>query len=435
MKRLLTVLKGMCMGFADVIPGVSGGTMALILGIYVQFIEGIKSLNLTWLPPLFRWAGSGFSREKWPAFRDAWCTIHWGFLVPLGVGIVSAFAVGSKVVPDLMDRYPEGMRGFFMGLILASVVVPIRTMERRGARELAVGVLVGVLGFLSIGSHTEPALHWHQVSSDEALGLEDFTRAHPSIRTPEELYCPSADENDNAGLRAAIAQDPEQPGVSARLDDICAGLAARADSLADYVAYRDQIVNDMGERILERKHDDNPFNNVVVPAGTVMNVPTPSLWYIFVSGLLGICAMVLPGISGSFILLVLGVYHFMLSSALKGFVYALIDGHFPETQALFVVIFCAGCLIGILTFARVMSWLFHKHQSMTLAAMVGIMLGSLRAIWPFKLGNPHIGWENVMPDEPAMWAGPVVAFLIGFGLVAGITVAGVLASARRGESA
>lgn len=434
MKRLLIVLKGMCMGFADVIPGVSGGTMALILGIYVQFIEAIKSVNVTWLPPLMRWVTSGFSRQRWPAFRDAWMTVHWGFLIPLAMGIVGAFAVGSKVVPDLMDRYPEGMRGFFMGLILASIVVPIRTMDRRGARELTVGLIVGVLGFLSIGSHTEPVLHWHQLSDDEARGLEDFTRAHPSIRTPEELYCPSADEYDNTELRAAIAADPDQPGMGERLDTICAGLAERADSLADYVAYRDQFVNDMGERILERKHDENPFNNVVVPAGTMVNIPTPSLWYIFVCGLLGICAMVLPGISGSFILLVLGVYHFMLSSALKGFVYALIDLRWPETQALFVGVFCAGCLIGILTFARVMSWLFRHHQSATLAAMVGIMLGSLRAIWPFKLGNPHIGWQNVMPDEPAMWAGPVVAFLIGFALVAGITLAGVMASARRGGS-
>ncbi|MFT4703790.1 MAG: putative membrane protein, partial [Bradymonadia bacterium] len=102
MNRAILVMKGMAMGFADVIPGVSGGTLALITGIYVSFLEAIKSLNINWIPPLFAWAFSGFKAEKRHVFFEAFLTIHWGFLIPLGVGIVLAFGLGSVIVPELM---------------------------------------------------------------------------------------------------------------------------------------------------------------------------------------------------------------------------------------------------------------------------------------------------------------------------------------------
>jgi len=423
MNHLVTALKGMCMGFADVVPGVSGGTMALLLGIYVKFIEAVKSVNLSWVAPLGAWIVSGFKREKRDAVLEPLLAIHWSFLIPLVSGIVVAFGIGARVIPTMMDAYPAEMRGFFFGLIVASLIVPFREMKKRGLTEAAVAVVLAIGTFAGVGAHSEPALSWAPQTLEESVSLEDFSRAHPSVRTPEHLWCSHGEDHDNVALRDAVAADPEQVGVATRLDEICAGLAEREDDLEAWIAYRDSITNEAGDRIMGRKHDENPFNTVVVPAGTPVQTPTPALWFIFVGGLLGICAMVLPGISGSFILLVMGLYHFMLSSALKGLIYGLIDLTLPTKPALYVAIFGTGCIIGIASFARVMSWLFKRHQALTLAAMIGIMIGALRAIWPWKLGDPHVGVINAMPTSGEV-AGPLTAFAVGLVLVVGLTVLG-----------
>ena len=420
------------MGFADVVPGVSGGTMALVLGIYVKFIEAIKSVNLSWIAPLGAWIVSGFKREKRDAVVEPLAAIHWGFLVPLVAGIVVAFGIGARVIPTMMDAYPTEMRGFFFGLIVASLIVPFREMKRRGAPEAAIAVVLAIGTFMGVGAHSEPTLSWAPQMLDQRVTLEDFSRAHPSIRTGEHLWCSHGEDHDNVALREAVAADPEQPGVAERLDEICAGLAERESDLEAWIAYRDSITNDEGDPIMGRKHDENPFNTVIVPANTPVETPTPALWFIFVGGLLGICAMVLPGISGSFILLVMGLYHFMLSSALKGLIYGLIDLTIPTKPAIYVAIFGTGCIIGIATFARIMSWLFKRHQALTLAAMIGIMVGALRAIWPWKLGDPHVGVINVVPDAGEL-AGPLTAFAVGLVMVVALTVLG--ASMSDDESA
>jgi len=424
MSHLVLALKGMCMGFADVVPGVSGGTMALVLGIYVRFIEAIKSVNFRWILPLLRWALSGFKEEHRDAFLRAWLAIHWSFLLPLAAGIGSAIVVGAKVIPELMDASPEGMQGFFMGLILASCVIPIRAMTRRGPREAIVALVFGVMTFLVVGSHTEPALSWTQQSVEERVTLESFTRQFPSIRTPEQLICGARDDGNDA-LLAAIAGDPEQPNVAAELTTMCSELASHASDTRAYVAYRLSHVDANGLSILDRKHESNPFNNVIVPAGTPVQIPTPAYWFIFICGIIAICAMVLPGISGSFLLLVLGAYHFLLSSALRGMISEITSLNFPSTQLPYVMIFGLGCAIGLLSFARVMSWLFHKQPSVTMAAMVGLLLGSLRAIWPFKIGEPHIGVVNVLPTTAGeLWL-PALAFAVGLAIVLGFTWLGI----------
>ncbi|MFT6629954.1 MAG: putative membrane protein, partial [Flavobacteriales bacterium] len=183
------------------------------------------------------------------------------------------------------------------------------------------------------------------------------------------------------------------------------------------------------------KHELNPFNTTMIPAGTVVNVPRPTYAYIFMSGVIGICAMVLPGVSGSFFLLVLGVYQFMLSGALKGFVGSLVHGQVPVIQAPYVIVFCAGCLFGVLTFARVMSFLFKRFPSNTMAAMIGLMLGSLRALWPFKIGEPHTGVQNVMPVLDGTLVAPTMALVVGAGLVLMVTWLGSrMASAKSDTS-
>lgn len=433
MKSLLLLLKGMCMGLADVVPGVSGGTMALVLGIYMPFVEAIKSVNFRWVVPLLRYIVSGFKRDKLQDVTEPLRAVHWGFLLPLAAGIVVAFGIGAKVIPTAMDNYPTEMMGLFIGLILASCIVPIRQMPTRGLRELAVGVAVAIGTYAVIGAHTEPAMTWSTASEDTEMSLMDFSKRHPSLRTPEQLFCPPAPGTagpDNAPLRAAVeaasAQrgDTTGPGSYTRLIGLCTDLRAREGDLAAWVAYRDSVVNDAGESVFERKHPENPFDTLVVPAGTPVEVPQPAYWFIFLCGVIGICAMVLPGISGSFLLLVLGVYHFMLSTALKGFLSEAVRLRFPEEQFGYVVLFCLGCGVGILTFARVLSWLFRKAPAPTLAAMTGLMLGSLRAIWPFKIGEPHIGVQNVFPTDVSVWVGPGLAFVAGAAIVLTFTFLG-----------
>lgn len=419
MNKLMIVLKGMAMGFADVIPGVSGGTIALITGVYVSFIEGIKSVNIRWLLPLLRWAASGFSRDRRDAFLEPFLAIHWGFLIPLGIGIVGAFGVGSVVVPALMERFPTEMAAFFIGLILASIVVPAQQMQRRGPAELTIVLLAAVFTYFAVGTAVHPGMQWSTVTMDDRIDLEHFMRHHPTLFTAEQTYCPRGDENDNAALRAAIAEDAEQPGMGERLDAICADLTAFASAgdIAGAAAYRDE--NDLG-----RKNEANPFLTVMVPAGTEVRVARPAYWYVFLAGVIGICAMVLPGVSGSFFLLVLGVYHFMLSTALKGMIGELVQGQLPVTQAPFVVVFALGCLIGLLSFARVMSLLFARYPTPTLAALIGLMLGSLRALWPYKIGEPHTGVMNVMPPLDASLAAPVGALVVGAAIVLTVTFVG-----------
>ena len=419
----MIALKGMGMGFADVIPGVSGGTIALIVGIYTQFIEALKSVNFRWIPGFFVWALSGFKAEKRAKFLDPLLAIHWGFLVPLAIGIVFAFAIGSVIVPHLMDSYPSETAAFFVGLILASTIVPYRQMTSRKASHAVTVVLAAVITLFAVGSKTQPNVEWAEATSEESLSLEDFMREHPTVWTAEATWC-SANDNGNQDLIEAVAADPDQDGVAAELDGLCAQLDALSGDIAAQAALRDA-------ENLGRKHDENPFNTVVVPAGTSVRIARPALWYIFMSGVIGICAMVLPGISGSFFLLVLGVYHFMLSSALKGTIYSLIDGRIPVESGVFVVVFCAGCLVGVLSFARVMSRLFSSYPSGTLAALIGMMLGSLRALWPWKIGEPHTGVQNVMPSGD-MLAMPLVAMAIGFGIVALLSV--VDARSKKGQA-
>ena len=417
MNRLSIVLRGMAMGFADVIPGVSGGTIALITGVYLAFIEGVKSLQLRWVLPGLAWAFSGFSATKREAFLTPFLAIHWGFLIPLGVGIVSAFAVGSVVVPALMDGYPVETASFFIGLILASTIVPAQQMKRRGVREIAIIIATIVATYFAVGTSVQPTVQWETVEMSERIDLEHFMRHHPTMQTAEQAYCPTAGNTDNSALRASVAADPEQAGVAAELDALCASLAELSGDIRASAAFR-------AENQLGRKDEGNPFLTVVVPANTTVQVSRPAYSYIFLSGVIGICAMVLPGISGSFFLLVLGVYHFMLSTALKGMIGELVSGQLPVTQAPYVIVFALGCLIGLLSFARLMSWLFARFPTPTLAVLIGLMIGSLRALWPFRIGEAHTGVINVMPALDATLVAPIVALVAGAALVTTVTLVG-----------
>lgn len=246
-------VKGFMMGSADVVPGVSGGTMALILGIYQRLIDAIKSVDTNTLKSLLSLKIS-----------DVFKQIHWFFLVVLLSGILLAIMFVTRVIklPELMFTNPEPVYGLFFGLIVGSVWY----------------VLKG-LGKLTFGN-----VLWIIVGT--AIGFRVVTLVPTD--TPEDM------------------------------------------------------------------------------------------WFIFLSGSLAITAMILPGISGSFILLILRKYDYILMQFSK------LGG--PETMdALWVLVpFGLGLVIGIMMFSRVLSWLLHHYYAITLCVLVGFMIGSLYVIWPFQ---------------------------------------------------
>lgn len=273
-------LRGMAMGAADVVPGVSGGTMALILGVYTRFIDALRSLNGALLKEVLVFLKAGLGAEARPRFWAAVRGADTFFLAFLGAGVVTAIASFSKVIPWLIDNYPAHMNGLFFGMIAASTMVPFRMMERRGAVQLVAFVAATAFAF------------WF------------------------------------SGL-------------------------------------------------------------------PVLNVEA-SLPFLFVCGAIAICAMMLPGVSGSFLLLVLGQYTYVLT-ALKNLDLAVI------------MVFGAGCATGLLSFSRLLSWLLHRYQATTLAALCGLMVGSLQKVWPFKDMSAQIvvgkkvvsAGANVLPNDPS----------------------------------
>lgn len=264
-------LQGLLMGGADVIPGVSGGTMALIVGIYERLIHSIRSL-----------AGSavfllrGKRGEAGARFRE----VDWWLVIPLGAGVLTALVVGASLIPPLLERYPEESRAIFFGLILGSLSIP-----------------------------------WKRIGT---------------VR-------------------------PVHYGIA-----IAAGLAA--------------------------------FLLVGLPPREILN---PSLIAVFFAAAIAICAMILPGVSGSFLLYVMGIYTATLAAV-------------NARDVAYIAVFGLGAVIGLGAFSRVIDHLLRHRHDVTMAALVGLMGGSLRALWP---------WQDA---SRALLAPPAdTAALVAFGLAVG----------------
>jgi putative membrane protein len=234
-------LTGFAMGAADIVPGVSGGTMAFILGIYENLIDAIKSFNLGAIRLAIGFKVAEFIRHT-----------SLFFLIALGLGILTAIFALSNILGTLLETQPTYVFAFFGGLILASIV--------------AVGIKI----------------RW---------------------------------------------------GTGTLISLIVAAVAA-----------------------------------YIIVGLPVLQNADHSLPVLFVSGAIAICAMILPGISGSFILLILGQYEFVL-------------GAVRSLDIMSLAAVAAGCVVGIVIFSRVLSYLLHNHEQVTIAALVGFMIGSLRTIW------------------------------------------------------
>ena len=262
-------LKGLGMGTADIVPGVSGGTIALITGIYEALLNAISSFSSR---PFLQ-----FLRLN---FKQALSGIHLRFLTTLVFGIAFAIISTSHLIHFLLTEHPVKIWSVFFGLITASILVLGHSINNR---------------FSSF-----PALILGTIFAYGITGLIP-------LNTPEEL------------------------------------------------------------------------------------------WFIFLSGMIAISAMILPGLSGSFILLILGKYAF-ITAALRN--------PFNPDNLEIILVFVAGCLVGVLGFSRILRYALERWHDYTLAVLTGIMLGSMRKVWPWKItlesqiirGNEHtLREENVWP--------------------------------------
>ena len=241
---ILLFLKGMGMGGADVVPGVSGGTIAFITGIYEELLNSIKLIDKNAIQLLL--GGK---------ITALWKHINGKFLITLFSGIfVSVFSL-AKLIHYLLNNHPIQLWSFFLGLIIISSLLVSREINRWKTQV----VISGIAGIL--------------------------------------------------------------------------------------IAY---------------------FITEATPATTPDNY-----LFIFLSGAIAICAMILPGISGSFILLILGKYEFIIESI-------------KDVNILVIVVFGLGCVVGLLSFSRLVSWLLNKYHDITIAILAGFMIGSLNKIWPWK---------------------------------------------------
>ena len=240
----ILVFKGMAMGAADVVPGVSGGTIAFISGVYEELIATLNSINLNSLKTL-----------KLQGVSATWKKINGNFLLALFGGILLSILSLSKLVAWLLHEEPVLLWAFFFGLVLASIIFVLKKINQWNSAVFLGLILGGVFAY--------------QLTQLNALGNSD------------------------------------------------------------------------------------------------------SNWYLFLSGAIAICAMILPGISGAFILVILGSYANVLQ--------ALNDKDIAK-----ITIFMTGALIGILSFSRLLKWLFKRFKNMTLAVLTGFMIGALSKIWPWK---------------------------------------------------
>ena len=251
-KNIFLALKGMAIGMAEVVPGVSGGTIAFITGIYEELLNTIK----------------GFTPDKLKLLKDEgfasfWKAINGQFIFYLFGGMALGLVLGVFTIAKLLASYPILVWSFFFGLIVASVWHVGKQIKKWSALEVV----------LLVGS---AAISYYITIAAPSEGLQE-------------------------------------------------------------------------------------------------------LWFVFLAGFIAICALMLPGVSGSFLLLLMGMYQYIVTDNVKELL-----SNFNTDSLVIVAVFALGCLAGVLSFSRVLSWTFKNYEAPTLAVLTGFLLGSLNKVWPWK---------------------------------------------------
>ena len=301
----VTALRGFAMGAADLVPGVSGGTVALLLGIYERFIGAIRGVAA--IPSrLLRGDISG-ARSK---FKEA----DWVFVLPLGIGIVIAVFSLASLMERLLHDYPEEMAGIFMGLVLASLVATYLSLEPPADNSES-------------GNSFEPAETPKSATSPSPETATPSSKSSPEIAIAENSTAPQKSNSSKARLA---------------LWELLLSAAVAA--------------------------------GVFVLLGFSATPQTdPSLLAYLGAGALAICAMVLPGISGSFLLLIVGMYAALLAAV-------------DDIAVAQLLIFCLGAAIGLALFSTLLHRLLTNFRRPTTAVLLGLLLGSMRVLWPWPNG-------------------------------------------------
>lgn len=391
--------RGFCMGLADVIPGVSGGTVALILGLYPRLVDAVGNVGAAMLgrirTPVFRTAVRRGLRDpaglgERPEEADARRVL---LLLSVFAGIAPAIAVASQVLPSLLSAYPAQMSGLFLGLVAASVMIPARRIGRwRPARwALVVGAAVATAWFTGLPTSV------NRLATGTATLT--FAPAPSDVRlTPGNLTLEAPGSETRPGISYRPTRSVTVPAGSTSVElEVVARMAGTAGNLPPGSI-----------RIAEGPIEVSAVSQPAPTGGG----RDPGLLFIFVGGVLAISAMTLPGVSGAFVLLLLGLYYFVLYSL------RLAVNHWDPDAIAVVLTMCAAMAIGLLTFARVLKALFARWRDGTLAVLVGLMLGSLRKLWPFTdytaEGREVLTWPAT--GDPATVA-VVLLFVLGVGVV------------------
>ena len=299
-RYIILALKGCAMGMADVVPGVSGGTIAFISGIYEELLDSIRSVNATALKLLLRFR-----------FAEFWRHINGRFLLPVLLGIAVAIFSLARLMTYLLVNHPIAIWSFFFGLIVASALLVARQIGRWDWRTLLAFVVGAV------------AAWWITVAT------------------------PAETPND--------------------------------------------------------------------------------WWFVMLSGAIAICAMILPGISGAFILLLLGKYQYIMHAV-------------GEFNIPVIVVFVIGAAAGIISFSHLLSWLLKHWHDVTVAVLMGFMVGSLNKVWPWKetvetyldshgIAQPLVqtniapGTFEQLTGQPSLLMQAILLGIVGFMAIYGIELA------------
>jgi putative membrane protein len=263
---LLSGARGFVMGAADIVPGVSGGTIALIFGIYERLIASVRAGSSA-LGSLVKLDFAGF--KEWMG------RIDWWFIIPLATGILLAVIALASILQHLLEEQAVLMSALFMGLVAGSIVIAWAMLRTRSASHLWIAIGVGSATFIALG------------------------------------------------LRGGTSED------------------------------------------------------------TVGQVSNPQMWAFLLAGAIAICAMILPGISGSFILVLLGMYGPLLNAV-------------TTRDFLALGVFMVGAIVGLALFSQLLYRALRLHHDAVIATLVGLMAGSLRVLWPWPAGveSTAIGAPN-----------------------------------------
>lgn len=275
------------MGAADVVPGVSGGTIAFISGIYEELLNTINSVNANAFKILFKQGIVAF-----------WKNINANFLFVLLLGIITSILSLSKLITYLLESYPVYVWSFFFGLIAASIIYVGKQIKKWNLL---------IMFFLLLGA----VIAW--LITNAGIGIENT-----------------------------------------------------------------------------------------------------ALWYVFICGCVAICAMILPGISGSFILVLMGTYNYILTAV-------------KEFKITVIIVFASGCLLGLLSFSRLLSFLLKKYYVFTISLLTGFLVGSLNKIWPWKevlqtYTNTKgkiipVAEKNILPSDGFEILYSLLVAIIGFSII------------------